>query len=70
MPALGNTFKNIPLTQTPSFFIAITIPINILISEKKLKKKRTHIFIDELITLTSFNTALLSGQKLKEKSNY
>ena len=61
MSALDNTSKSTPSTQTASFSIIITVPVDILIPEKKLKEKKTYIFIDELIALTSFNTALPSG---------
>ena len=61
MPTLGSIFKSILLTQIPSFSIVITILIDILVSKKKLKKKRTYIFINESIALTSSNTTLFSG---------
>ena len=61
MPALGSTFKNIFPTQTPLSSVVVTIPIDILDSEKKLKEKKNYTFMDELVPIISSNTALLSG---------
>ena len=61
MPTLSSIFKSIFLTQIFLFFAAVTIPIDILDSKKKFKKKKNCTFIDELVLIISFNTILFSG---------